>query len=928
MENNEFTYYAFVSYSHKDAKWAEWIQRAIEHYKLPAIIRKEVQKPLPKRIAPVFRDATDLGVDVLVDGLHAELENSRYLIVVCSPNSAKPNADGKSFVDEEVRHFCKLGRAKQIIPVIIDGTPEEAFGPVLKSQEILALDATKQTKARILNDIVAKILGLKPDVLWRRAERERKRRLVIRSILCGVLGLAATFIGLFAWDANRTVKNYYADYVDSFGLPEGIFPLKQSELKGRYIHYRFEYRGFQYGKSPHADSADWCIWNLFGFRRRLVRVVQANSSGYPQRRDHTEYFDRPPMQDFQYATGENRVNAIRYGRYNGETKEPFLEKRLEFYNEEGVVNGLEKFFSRESQLGIAYSQKSVTGMGTDDIQNAAHGDIVQYILSRDAKGRIVTLLFLNLAGTNISDGEGIFGFAYEYDTMGRCIVQWYLTNDDGKMVRCCNKIGVMGKRYTYSGRTLTKVEDIGKDGRPMTGVDGWKVSVDEFDEFDNNIVTTYYDETGVPQLCEDGYAITRNSYDGKGHLVNMSFCDTNGNPTMHRDGYASVSKEFDRYGNETRKTYFDVDGKRTCHRNGYSEIRVDYDECGNAIKLMYYGVDGKPTLLASGNAGFVSEFDVNGNEKSISYIGRDGKPVLHKLGFSGILREYDRNGNETRKEFVDVNGKLVLRGEGIAGIAKKFDARGNETEVSYIGLDGGLVSHKDGNAGFWITYDKKGRERKVMFFGVDRKPILTNQGIAGFAKEYDLSGNMIRLTFFDVMGRSACNKSGIAVAEYLYDDDGKELRRTFSSLTGRTGIMGCERAHSVVLDMDAEGNVVERRYQDMNGKLVNDRNGIARVCRTFTLGHRCVNERTLDSDGNLAPNEDGVAEMEIEYYDDGKIKQYTLSAPLGRCGVMGFDLAQRIVLELSVDGECVGRRIYDADGRLLTDVPEQRNDKP
>ena len=187
---------------------------------------------------------------------------------------------------------------------------------------------------------------------------------------------------------------------------------------------------------------------------------------------------------------------------------------------------------------------------------------------------------------------------------------------------------------------------------------------------------------------------------------------------------------------------------------------------------------------------------------------------------------------------------------------------------------------------------------------------------------------MIRLTFFDVMGRSACNKSGIAVAEYLYDDDGKELRRTFSSLTGRTGIMGCERAHSVVLDMDAEGNVVERRYQDMNGKLVNDRNGIARVCRTFTLGHRCVNERTLDSDGNLAPNEDGVAEMEIEYYDDGKIKQYTFSAPLGRCGVMGFDLAQRIVLELSVDGECVGRRIYDAEGRLLTDVPEQRNDKP
>ena len=235
MNNKErYSYYAFISYSHKDAKWAEWIQRAIEHYKLPAIIRKEAQKPLPKRIAPVFRDATDLGVDVLVDGLHAELENSRYLIVVCSPNSAKPNAEGKSFVDEEVRHFCELGRVKQVIPVIIEGTPEEAFGPVLKSQEILAIDATKQPKARVLNDIVAKILGLKPDALWRRAERERRKRLVLRSALCGLVGLCAAFAGWFAWDSNRLVKNYFANYVDSFGLPEGIFPLKESDLAHRH----------------------------------------------------------------------------------------------------------------------------------------------------------------------------------------------------------------------------------------------------------------------------------------------------------------------------------------------------------------------------------------------------------------------------------------------------------------------------------------------------------------------------------------------------------------------------------------------------------------------------------------------------------------------------------------------------------------------
>lgn len=439
---NDFTYYAFISYSHKDQKWAEWIQRAIEHYKLPAIIRKEAQKPLPKRIAPVFRDATDLGVDALVDGLHEELEKSRFLIVVCSPNSAKPNAEGKRFVDEEVRHFCELGRTKQVIPVIIEGTPEESFGPVLKSKEILALDATKQSRARVLNDIVAKILGLKPDALWRRAERERKKKLVLRSILCGLVGFCAAFAGWFAWDSNRLVKNYYANYVDSFGLPEGIFPLKESDLAHRYIHYRFEYRGFQRGKSPHADSADWCIWNLLGFRRRLVRVVQANSRGFPRMWDHEEHSDRPQIQDFTYDR-DLRLREIRYGRYNGEGNEPHLERRIELWDEGDVTNGLIKFFANKGQLGFAYGAEHAATFDLAGSTMSGKSEITQHLVRRDAKGRVTQRLFLNLSGGNVPDSDGLYGFSYEYDGFGRQTAQWYLFRDGDGFGRRANE----GRRW-------------------------------------------------------------------------------------------------------------------------------------------------------------------------------------------------------------------------------------------------------------------------------------------------------------------------------------------------------------------------------------------------------------------------------------------------------------------------------------------------
>ena len=176
MDPNAFTYYAFVSYSHKDEKWARWIQSALERYRLPAAVRKEAGKPLPERIRPVFRDATDLGVGKLVDNLRQELEQSKFLIVVCSPNSARPNAEGKHWVDEEVVHFCELGRADRIIPVIVGGTKETAYCPKLEEEDILGLDATKHPRERILNDLVAKILGLRPDELWRREERRIRGR--------------------------------------------------------------------------------------------------------------------------------------------------------------------------------------------------------------------------------------------------------------------------------------------------------------------------------------------------------------------------------------------------------------------------------------------------------------------------------------------------------------------------------------------------------------------------------------------------------------------------------------------------------------------------------------------------------------------------------------------------------------------------------
>ena len=100
-EEKKFKYFAFISYSSKDIAWGRKIQRKLEHYRLPARLQK---KDAPSRAYPVFRDETDLSGFKVRDALEKELEDSKYLIVICSPRSA-----ASDWVNDEIRYFIDHG---------------------------------------------------------------------------------------------------------------------------------------------------------------------------------------------------------------------------------------------------------------------------------------------------------------------------------------------------------------------------------------------------------------------------------------------------------------------------------------------------------------------------------------------------------------------------------------------------------------------------------------------------------------------------------------------------------------------------------------------------------------------------------------------------------------------------------------------------
>ena len=92
-----FKYYAFISYSHSDKKIAKKLQKKLERYHLPTILQK-TYPDLPKKLSPIFIDDSDLvAKGTLKTALQDNLDRANYLIVICSPNSAK-----SEYVNDEV----------------------------------------------------------------------------------------------------------------------------------------------------------------------------------------------------------------------------------------------------------------------------------------------------------------------------------------------------------------------------------------------------------------------------------------------------------------------------------------------------------------------------------------------------------------------------------------------------------------------------------------------------------------------------------------------------------------------------------------------------------------------------------------------------------------------------------------------------------
>jgi hypothetical protein len=213
-----FKFRAFLSYNHADQRTVAWLHKALESYRIPKDLQGTPGRdgPIPKQLFPIFRDRDELSSSPdLSRSIKEALQASAYLIVVCTPASAKSH-----WVNQEITEFIKLGRADRIYALIVEGEPGESpdkggcFPPALRtrlgadgtivddpSREVLAADLRPEGDGRddAKLKLIAGLLGIPYNALRRREVAAARRRLLVTQAIAASMMLLTIAVAVAVW---------------------------------------------------------------------------------------------------------------------------------------------------------------------------------------------------------------------------------------------------------------------------------------------------------------------------------------------------------------------------------------------------------------------------------------------------------------------------------------------------------------------------------------------------------------------------------------------------------------------------------------------------------------------------------------------------------------------------------------------------------
>ena len=904
MQNSSWQNYAFISYRHTDVRQARWLQRKLESYRLPAALQKKTEASA--RIRPVFRDNTDLSSGLLRDELRRELERSRYLIVICSRELAQQS----EYVDFEIRCFLDGGREQNIIPFIIDGTPnakdpaDECFPPALRgmADPPLGIDLQKDSRRKALIRLVSALLGVRFDTLWQRdVRRLRAQRTVLAVATAAVLA-----VGALAYDYYVPKSRHYADYALRYGVPVGIGELSAEQLR--------QSGGF---------------YTLVSSRGQVRELRHENAQGVLLEDDSAVVPDRPVWVKFETYSGD----ALRVARYFNQSGAPILTlKYSELFGADGRTQTIDFYQGYNDSIAqnmVADLAGATANLIRDLVTGTRRSRIIRNIVTYTAEGFACRVLYASDTRSlkhYAADANGIYGQDFEVNALGQR-TRIYNLNARGERAVLPN--GVACEQIEYDGFLPGRLSYLNQTGGLILGEDGYAVQTYEHDPAYNVTAYADYDAQGTLTLCRKGYARAEFTF-RNGELVRQqvldaslrpcyafgySACvfkyenglrvstralDAEGNPCRDEDGYAEYRIACDERNRLVREECRDENGNLCFNAQGYAVALYAYDAQSNLIRTAYLGPDGNPCYNSDGIC--VQQDDYQDSVLcAVRYLDGNGRPVINpKVGFATMLVEYEDD-NRTRETYLDAEGNPCCCKDGYAEARFTYED-GNQTGAAYFGTDGkpccvqnvasvkaeyrqGLITRwvnldatglptidREGCAEYKYQYDDLGRMVESTCYDNNGGLTLCAAGYACKRYAYDDRNRLIRESYFDRMLNPVCSGDGYAAVTYRYDDYGNitqvDSLNTIYELTMVNGYTTERRAY------DTRGNVTERSYfvrNDTQKYPVNNAEGYSVQRSTYNALDQETSRVYEDKDGRPGTDANGVYRYHFEYDRNGKI---------------------------------------------------------
>jgi hypothetical protein len=773
MDDVKMRYYAFISYKREDEKWARWVQRKLENYKLPAAIRAQ-DVSIPKYIRPIFRDNTDLSGTVLQDSLDEGLRCSKYLILICSPNVVK-----SEWVKKEIQQFIDSGRLKYIVPFVVDGVPmsgdptTECFPDIIrnlpKEDELLGINVHELGKDKAVVRLISTLVGVSFDKIWDRHRRIAMRRKVIASCVALFILIA----GLFLWDYNRPTYEYFADYVDCYGVPQGIIPVSKSQMAHREGTYRFEYRRIPFGQ-PNAYS-----W-------RVSDVSYVNSYNVVKGIDDQEIILRYPNIHIDYY--ENGIVS----RIICRDKHGKVSIRYSMSEHVGTTAAIADFLDSQEQMGTAFMELRITGNAAAEAvlgEDQRNPNIVRFAYDRDSLGHITAITFhsnndYQLSRSVACEENGIYGVRFTLDSLGRRTSMTF-TDEHGNVMS--DRQGISSKRYRYDRYgCLCDVANYDIEGHPVLNENMWARRTACSDAYGNISRYYYYGTDG--RLCNnyDEYAVVNYTHNNEGYVVRESYYGTDGKPCVAYYGFSICVMQYGKRGYTIAGKYYDENGRPCKCSSEYEQFTMKYDGRSNVTEICNFDEYGNPCMDVDGEYWrLVMKYDDRNNVVREEYYGVDNKPLVNSDGYAGCVMEYDNRDRIVECRFYNEDWKLENKLRGYAKMTYKYDARGNCVNLSHYDGEGRLCRpEKEGFATRLAEYDDQGNRIKTEFFGVDGNYCACDRGYAKQTSKFDERGNKIETAYYDTKGHPFMIETGYCRWEAEYDANGNKVRTVYYDKSG------------------------------------------------------------------------------------------------------------------------------------------------